>query len=298
MTRLPAGVLTAFLVILRLSAEWPFPCPQEGLPNYTAFRTPDPIVIDGRLSEPAWQHAPPSREFRDLISGQPVIHPTHAQVVWDATNLYVAFRVEEPFLHAKFTRRNDPIYMDNDVEVFVAGRDAYYEFEINGFGTVYEVLFLWQDTYETSGFSKSPDFPRSVLKEFNGVGLTNHPRGLRLGHFDWSFPGRRSAVHLDGTVNDDSDRDRGWTVELAFPWTGFASLMRPEGRSLPPREGDEWRMDFSRFNTYREAPPAKDSGGWAWSPHRVWDSHVPECFVRVRFSTNSAPMAAEAPPPK
>ena len=50
------------------------------------------------------------------------------------------------------------------------------------------------------------------------------------------------------------------------------------------RDGDEWRMDFSRFNTYKEAAPAKDPGGWAWSPHGVWDSHMPELFTRVRFS--------------
>ena len=50
-----------------------------------------------------------------------------------------------------------------------------------------------------------------------------------------------------------------------------------------------WRIDLSRFNTYKEAPPAKDSGGWVLSPHRVWDSHVPECFPYIRFSTDEAP---------
>ena len=25
-------------------------------------------------------------------------------------------------------------------------------------------------------------------------------------------------------------------------------------------------------------------GGWAWSPHGVWDSHVPERFTYVHFS--------------
>ena len=47
-------------------------------------------------------------------------------------------------------------------------------------------------------------------------------------------------------------------------------------------------MDFSRFNQYKEAPPAKDPGGWAWSPHGVWDSHMPELFTRVRFSTDTS----------
>ena len=33
--------------------------------------------------------------------------------------------------HARFTNHNAHIYQDNDVEFFIAGRDSYYEFEIN-----------------------------------------------------------------------------------------------------------------------------------------------------------------------
>ena len=51
-------------------------------------------------------------------------------------------------------------------------------------------------------------------------------------------------------------------------------------------DGDEWRIDFTRFNQYKEAAPAVDSGGWAWSTHGVWDSHVPECFPFIRFTTH------------
>jgi hypothetical protein len=99
------------------------------------------------------------------------------------------------------------------------------------------------------------------------------------------MPGLSMAVHVDGTINDNKDRDRGWTVELRIPWRSLEPLAMPDGRALPPRDGDEWRMDFSRFNQYKEAAPAKDPGGWAWSPHGVWDSHIPELFTRVRFST-------------
>ncbi len=66
----------------------------------------------------------------------------------------------------------------------------------------------------------------------------------------------------------------------------MAWLARSDHRSLPPTEEDVWRIDFSRFNQYKEAPPAKDSGGWAWSRHGIWDSHIPECFPRIRFTTN------------
>lgn len=267
--------------------EWKFPCPENGIARYTAYHVSEPIRIDGRLDEKAWQQAPFSPRFVDLLTGEKAIHDTRAAVLWDETNLYVAFRVEEPFVHAKFTTNNSPIYYDNDVEVFIAGRDAYYEFEINGYNTTYEAFFIWDDAYERDGYARLKEFARTNMVPFNGVGFTNHPRGGRLGNFRWHFPGKQTAVLIDGTVNDDTDRDRGWTVELAFPWRGMAQLARADQRAIPPREGDVWRMDFSRFNTYKEAPPTKDSGGWFWTRHGVWDSHVPECFVYVAFSTNN-----------
>jgi hypothetical protein len=253
--------------------------------RHTAQRVAGPITIDGALYEPSWKSAITSPRFVDILSGQPVIHDTRAMVLWDAENLYVAYRVEEPLVHAKFTNHNDFIYLDNDVELFIAGPDAYYEFEINAYNTRYEVFFIWEAAFDRGGFSLSPEFGRDNLKPFNGVGFTNHPRGGRLGHFTWTFPGLKTAVHIDGTVNDDTDRDRGWTVELALPWKGMKWLAT-DGRALPPRDGDIWRMDFSRFNTYKESPPAKDSGGWVWTRHGIWDSHIPECFVFVTFSTN------------
>lgn len=272
-----------------------FPCPENEIARYTAHRVTEPIVIDGKLEEAVWSHAPKSPRFVDILTGDKPIHDTHAMVVWDETNLYVAYRIEEPFVHAKFTNYNDPIYYDNDVEFFIAGRDAYYEFEINGFNTAYEVFFIWNDAYESGGFSKAPEFARNKLTPFNGVGFTKHPRGGRLGNFNWPYPGKRTAVHIDGTVNNDKDRDRGWTVELAFPWKGLEWLAKADNRSLPPKEGDVWRMDFSRFNSYKEAPPAKDSGGWVWTRHGIWDSHIPECFAHVKFSTTPVEQLPASP---
>ena len=144
---------------------------------------------------------------------------------------------------------------------------------------------------ELRPIAQASEFQRSKMKPFNGVGFKKHPRGPRLGNFDWSFPGKKTAVHIDGTVNRDEDRDRGWTAELAFPWRGMQWLVKADQRALPPREGDVWRMDFSRFNTYKAAPPAADSGGWVWSRHGVWDSDIPECFPYIQFTTNDVATA-------
>ncbi len=270
-----------------MTPAWPFPWPQTAIAQYTAYRVASPPIIDGKLDEACWQAAPRSPRFADLVSGARAIHDTRAAVLWDDDNLYVGYWIEEPWVEARLTERDALIYEDNDVELFIAGADAYYEFEINAFGTIYEVFFVWEEAYERAGYSHRPEFARSVAgaRPFNGVGFGAHPRGPRIGFWNWDFPGLRSAVAIDGTLNDNSDRDRGWTVALALPWRGFEALAAPDGRSLPPKEGDIWRMDFSRFNQYKAAPPAQDSGGWAWSPHGVWDSHIPELFTQVQFSS-------------
>ena len=261
-----------------------FPWPEEKIAHYTAQRTADAIQIDGHLDEKSWVAAQRSPRFVDLIYGEPTIHDTRAAVLWDDDYLYIGFWVEEPLVEAKLTKRDSHIYTENDVEVFIAGADAYYEFEINALGTIYEVFFIWQDAYETAGYSALPQFARDKpgVRGFHGVRF-KHPRNPRIGFWNWDFPGLKTAVQVDGTINNDRDRDHGWTVELAFPWKGMRHLA--SGRALPPEEGDVWRIDFSRFNQYKQAPPSHDPGGWAWSPHGVWDSHVPECFPYIHFST-------------
>ncbi|NOQ97593.1 MAG: polyhydroxyalkanoate depolymerase [Calditrichae bacterium] len=262
------------------------PCAENEIPHYNAYRTAAKPHIDGRLDDPVWQIVPRSPRFRDLISGGETFLDTRAALVWDDEYLYVAYWIEEPNLQATLTEQDAPIYQNNDVELFIAGRDAYYEFEINSFGTIYEVLFIWEASYKSTGYDTIAELSleQPGSKPFNGVGYTSHPRGPRIGFFQWDLPGLQSAVFLDGTINDDRDQDRGWTVELALPWSGMSLLALGDNRSLPPRDHDIWRMDFSRFNQYKEGPPSEDSGGWAWSPHGVWDSHVPECFSYIHFS--------------
>ncbi len=262
------------------------PCNPESIPHYTSYKTNSPIKIDGKLDESDWIHAPRSNRFRDLISGDSTIHDTRAAVLWDDEFLYVGYWIQEPDLQATLTVRDAPIYKNNDVELFIAGEDAYYEFEINSYGTIYEVLFIWEKSYYQKGYDKMPAFDRNRpgVRPFDGVGYKNHPRGQRIGFWNWDLNGLKHAVSLDGTINDASDRDRGWTVELALPWQELEILTKDGSIHLPPRDKDVWRMDFSRFNQYKEAAPSNDSGGWAWSPHGVWDSHVPECFTYIHFS--------------
>ena len=137
-------------------------------------------------------------------------------MLWDDEYLYIAAELEEPHVWATLTEHDSVIFHDNDFEVFLNpsgdGRN-YFEFEINALNTGWD-LFL--------------------PKPYREGGKADN---------SWEIPGLRTAVAIDGTLNDPSDRDRGWTVEIAFPWTAFASrapVTPPQARSM------QWRVNFSR----------------------------------------------------
>ena len=133
-----------------------FPCSPEQSAHYTAYRASEAVHIDGRLDERCWQTAPRSPRFVDILTGKPTLYNTRAAVLWDDQCLYMGYWAEEPKVKATFTKHGSHIYENNDVEVFIAGRDSYYEFEINALNTVYEALFIWEDSYEKGGVRRGP----------------------------------------------------------------------------------------------------------------------------------------------
>jgi hypothetical protein len=267
-------------------------CDAQSIAHYTCFRTAEKITIDGDLTKLCWKTAPRSSRFVDLVTGEPGYWDTRMAALWDDQKFYVGIWVEEPNVQAQFTKRDSPVYQENDVEVFIAGPDCYYELQVNALGTIYEVFYIWQDAYKKGNSFDNPDFDLvsrnvDILGGFQDVlRYKKHPRGKRWAFMDWDFPDLQTAVRVDGTLNDGSDVDLGWTAELAFPWKGMEVLAQK--RPLPPKNGDTWRMDFSRFESLRHSGTQSDlSPGWALSKHGVYDSHIPECFPYIHFSTEN-----------
>ncbi|MBC7363272.1 MAG: carbohydrate-binding family 9-like protein [Candidatus Aminicenantes bacterium] len=262
---------------------------QVKVAEYVCLKTPVPLVINGRLDKEAWEKAPKSARFVDLVTGQPAFLDTRIAALWDEQYFYLAFWVEEPDVRAQFTERDSFIWLENDVEVFIAGPDCYYELQVNALGTIYEVFYIWQDALKPGSFFDQPEFNLTGRKVDLLAGFQDasrygrHPRGKRWAFMDWDFPGLKWAVQVEGTLNNSSDVDRGWTVEFAFPWSGMTILA--QGRSLPPRDGDIWRMSFSRFEALEaNGRKIEPSIGWSLNPHGVYDSHIPELFSQVIFS--------------
>lgn len=264
--------------------------------TYTAYRTGGPVTLDGKLEEPVWKQAPWSTPFVHLITGEPGFFPTRCAVVWDDEYLYVAFDVPETYVRATLTEHDADIWTDNDVEVFIAFKDTYFEYETNALGTILDIFWVWKDAWVAGRpWFGRPDLDPKSPRTLSMAGITMpyvHPRGWRYGFRDWNMPGLRHGISIQGTLNKDDDIDQGWTVEIGFPWSDLRQF-EPE-RAMPPNEGDQLRIDCSRFQHYY--PTGEEilitDAGWAWNVHGYWDSHIPERFTVVTFTRKTAAEAA------
>ncbi|MDR2629531.1 MAG: carbohydrate-binding family 9-like protein [Spirochaetaceae bacterium] len=269
------------------------PIPAERLAHYTCLKTKGPLAIDGNLEKPQWKAAPKSRRFVDLVSGEPAFLDTRMAALWDEKNLYIAYWVAESAVRASLTERDSFVWFDNDVEVFLDGTDCYYELEINAYNTVYEVFFIYQDALKRESRFDTPEFDLlrrnvDVLSGFQDyTRFGKHPRGKRWAFMDYDFPGLKTAVQVQGKINDPSHIDTGWTVEIAFPWEGMTKLL--PGRQFPPAPGDQLRAAFFRFEALRyHGKNSGESIGWALNEHGVYDSHIPENFSFLHFAETAA----------
>lgn len=226
------------------------------------------IVIDGKLDEKSWAAAPWTSDFRD-IEGDSRPKPrfrTRAKMLWDDQYFYVAAELEEPHVWGTLTNHDAVIFQDPDFEVFIdpdGDRHNYYEFEMNALNTGWDLLL------------KKP--------YIDGGPALN----------EWEIPGLKTAVHVKGTLNDSSDKDTGWTLEIAFPWKVLKEFSR---QKAPPAEGDIWRVDFSRVEwqvditgkTFKKVPGTKEDN-WIWSPPGIIDMHRPENWGYVKFTAKPGP---------
>ena len=260
-------------------------------PRYTIHRAHMPIPMDASLNSPVWDAADWSDRFVDLISGEPVIMNTRVKCLYDDEALYIAFHAEEPFIRAELTERDSIIFKESDLEIFIDGGDTYYELEVNALNTVYEVFYIWRDVYKKHGWCDRPEFDllSSEARTFGGnfdrtedeFWTGRHPRGDRFAFIHHDLPGMQTAVSIDGTINDDSDIDRGWNLLIRLPWSGLKDLRGGNGN--PPCPGDTMRIGFFRFEQLRNAGQ-KVCFSWALEPMYVNDCHNPEKLPVVVFA--------------
>jgi hypothetical protein len=216
-------------------------------PVYNCPKVAVPPVIDGKLDDDAWKRAP-EVTFVLCTTGEPITKSTRARMCWDNECLYIAYECADTDIWGTMTKRDDPVFQEEVVEAFIdpdCDLRYYYEFNVS---------------------------PRNVIFD----AFISNPDGMNPDdktQFGWNCDGVRSAVVVDGTLDDRTDTDRGWTCELAIP---FAGLERKT-----PKPGERWRA-----NLYRIDLTPKPAEFQAWSPTLCTPPrfHVPSRFGTIFFS--------------
>ena len=178
-------------------------------------------------------------------------------------------KLDEPHVWADITEQDAIIFYNNDFEVFIdpdGDTFNYYELEINALNTVWDLF------------------------------ITKPYREKNEALNDWTLTGLKSAVKVDGTLNNPTDKDKGWTLELAIPWKAYKTSYFENNVPV----NNFWRVNFSRVNwdfqvedgAYQRKKDVKGDFlheyNWVWSPQGVINMHEPEKWGYVYFSSSQA----------
>jgi len=234
--------------------------------KYTARMAKRPIKVDGKLNEHDWKQAVLISNFED-IEGAAKPKPTFStevKMMWDSQYLYIGAVLEEPHLWGTLKKHDDIIYRDHDFEVFIdpmGDGEQYFEIEINVLGTI-------MDLFMNKPYKKGGTFDMG-----------------------WNTTGIQSKIIANGTINDNTDIDSGWTLEMAIPFTAISKAQR----AATPSFNKPWRINFSRVQwtlepdgiSYRKKlnqnnKPISEHN-WVWNPTGVVDMHVPAKWGYLYF---------------
>jgi len=162
-----------------------------------------------------WGSLPTLPPFMLANGSGPARQQTRARVCYDSKALHVRFDCDDHDIWGTYTQRNDPIYDEEAVEVFLAPGEAdpvrYFEFEISPNGVLFDALIY------------NPSSQRSEL-EWDAT---------------WDCPG----IRWQATRDDAANR---WWASVVIPWPPVA----PPG-DLPR----VWRANFYRIERPRDAGP-------------------------------------------
>jgi hypothetical protein len=188
--------------------------------NQSLPRVPVPPVPQNWDSEadPAawdWGDVPALSPFILADGSGPALQQTAARVCCDAQALYARYDCADRDIWGTYTRRDEPIYDQEVVELFLAPGEMppvrYFEFEVS---------------------------PNGVLLDAKVYNPTSQRPELEV-DISWNCPGLRWRAGRDDTAN------RWWAI-LVIPWEAVA----PPGK-LPP----VWRANFYRIERPHDAAP-------------------------------------------
>jgi hypothetical protein len=238
--------------------------------HYVVTKTSEDLIIDGKASEGSWNNAAFTDKFIDIEGVKVPKYDTQVKMLWDDEFLYVYAKMEEPHVWGNIKQRDAIIFHNNDFEVFIDPSKTgfrYGEIELNALNTVWD-LYL------------------------------NAP--YRVGAypiFEWNLEKLQTAVHVEGTLNNPTNTDSYWSVEMAIPLKPYMRMI--SGSKGKINDGEQWRINFSRvqwdhdivdgnYTRKRENGKRLPEYNWVWSNQKVIDMHQPEKWGYLQFSDNTS----------
>lgn len=167
------------------------------------------------LSPVDWETAVAAGPFRLADDSDRATDRTEVRLLWDDASLHVRFVCEDDDIWGRFRGRDEPLWEEEAVEVFLAPGGAspsdYFEFEFNPFGAVFDAIV------------RNPTSRRAEMRV----------------ETDWDCAGLVHAARVFAA-------ERRWTVEARIPWSGLGI-----GAPVPAL----WRANFFRIERPRRGTP-------------------------------------------
>ena len=116
------------------------------------------------------------------------------------------------------------------------------------------------------------------------IGMVTDPVVLGRIAGKWDAEGVQIAGSCVGTLNDDSDTDQYWIVELAIPLKNFSKV----AKEIPPRPGTVMNLNLNRHGGKTNFQYSQ----WSRADTDVPAFHTPHRFGKVIFSAKSSPFEA------
>lgn len=179
--------------------------------HFKATKKSREIVIDGKLDEIDWDKTEVAslKHFKNvkMASDQ---QETLFRMLWDTENLYVSFECKDQYITAREKNRDGQPYFDDCAEIFlIPAPDSvkmHFGFELNLYKASNDFIYL-NSIYQDKD---------AVLKSFD--------------------PDFEVEISYSGTINDNSDIDEGWVMEMAIPLKLFNGF----NAATPVSEGMSW----------------------------------------------------------
>lgn len=214
------------------------------LPDYSVETVTEKIAVDGTLSEKAWRRARPIVLLFPWEDQTGAKQRTTVKLLRDAEFLYVAYECEDEDLTAVFEKRDDPVYKDDCVEIFLKPSektDSYIGLEMNARGVLFDYFYPYPGKNE----------------------------------YGFNLEGVQLQTTMRGTLNQSGDRDAGWSLELAIPWASLRALA-----PAAPGRNEAWRAQINRWDG---TEPRRRLSMWCASGMKRPNPHNPERFGTLRF---------------